>query len=587
MNRKVSYLNLSLRKLLLTEPDSFNKARIKILYTILIFSIAKILIVIPIIYQQGQVFQLERALIMLVIYIGLCKALLIQKSYSLSIAHIMASFGLVIIWSGLLVQTINIILLQFVFMLILSSFYLLNRVYGIAYSVMAILPVILFSIEGNGLQFHFKRGEIAAPAFEILVVLNFITIVIIHYLYHSAISDNIKEKETLNKQLQIAVKEANFAVQSKSDFLSTMSHELRTPLISVIGMSELLLDQPNNREQEENLKILNFSAVNLHSLINDILDYNKLGSEKLSLESLSVNLYSLMNEICAGMRIQAKDKGLDLILDIDESIKNKVIITDPTRISQIIYNLAGNAIKFTSTGSVCISLKRTSIDAENIYIRFSVKDTGIGIYENEKEAIFQPFTQASTSTTRNFGGTGLGLAIVKRLLFLFNSQINLESTPGVGSNFFFNISFKQSTDNGHLLLSDEDHVYDLSGLKILIADDNSMNKVLLKKIFSKWNNEPDFSRNGQEVIEKVSAGLYDVILMDIHMPIMDGYEATKIIRGMSDPLRSGIPIIAFTASVSTNLFEQITKAGMDGFILKPFNAAELYNKLKDIVNICG
>lgn len=186
-----------------------------------------------------------------------------------------------------------------------------------------------------------------------------------------------------------------------------MSHELRTPLISVIGMSELLLDQPNNSEQEENLKILNFSAVNLHSLINDILDYNKLGSEKLSLESLSVNLYSLMNEICAGMRIQAKDKGLDLILDIDESIKNKVIITDPTRISQIIYNLAGNAIKFTSTGSVCISLKRTSIDAENIYIRFSVKDTGIGIYENEKEAIFQPFTQASTSTTRNFGGTGL------------------------------------------------------------------------------------------------------------------------------------------------------------------------------------
>ena len=361
-----------------------------------------------------------------------------------------------------------------------------------------------------------------------------------------------------------------------------MSHELRTPLISVIGMSQLLLEQPKNIEQEENLKILNFSAHSLHSLINDILDYNKLGSDKLSLETISVNLYVLINEICAGMRLQVKEKSLDLKLNVDEAIKDELIFTDPTRISQIIYNLAGNAIKFTLKGSVSIGLKMISMDAESIHIRFSVRDTGIGISENEKEAIFEPFTQASTSTTRNFGGTGLGLAIVKRLLSLFNSKINMESTPGTGSNFFFDISFKRDMNVPDVLPPDEESVYNLSDLKVLIAEDNTMNRVLLKKIFSKWNNEPEFAGDGLEVAEKVSARVYDVILMDIHMPLMDGYEASRIIRRMSDPLRSGIPIIALTASVSIDLVDKITEAGMNDFIYKPFNARELYNKLKEI-----
>lgn len=584
MNQQVSFFNLSLRKLLLTEPDSFNKARIKIVFTVLIFSIVKIFFVIPIVYQHGQISHLERVLTMLLIYIILIKFLLNDKRYTLIIAHIMAWMGLMLVWSILFVfaQSINIILLQFVFMLILSSFYLLNRSFGIFYSVMGIMPVIIYMIIGNRLQLNIRPDEIASPAYEILVVLNFITIVIIHYLFHQAINNNIKEKEDLNKQLQIAVKEANLAVQSKSDFLSTMSHELRTPLISVIGMSELLLDQANNPEQEENLKILNFSAVSLHSLINDILDYNKLGSDKLKLETLSVNLYVLMNEICAGMHLQTKEKGLDLILNVDETIKDELIITDPTRISQIIYNLVGNAIKFTSKGSVSVSLSSISIDEESIHIRFSVIDTGIGISSDEKELIFEPFTQASTSTTRNFGGTGLGLAIVMRLLVLFNSDINLESTPGEGSNFFFDILFKRNKNARDEHPSDAESVYDISDLKVLIAEDNTMNRVLLKKIFSKWNNEPEFAWNGHEVTEKVSAQVYDIILMDIHMPLMDGYEATRIIRKMSDPSRSGIPIIALTASVSNNLYDKIKEAGMDDFIYKPFNSKELYSKLKQI-----
>lgn len=585
MSENIPFYNWSLSKILSTIPDSFDKAKVKILYVILIFSLVKIFVIIPIVINHSQFLHLERSLIMLVVYIVLLKLLLSNKKFISIISHIMAWMGLILIWSILFVfaQTINILSLQFIFMLILSCFYLLNRNSGIFYSVLSIIPVIIFMIEGNSLSLNNLPGnELSSPGYEILVILNFITVVVAHFLYHQAFSNNIAEKVSLNEQLQIAVKEANIAAQSKSDFLSTMSHELRTPLNSVIGMAELLKDEPHSVEQDENLQILNFSAASLYSLINDILDFNKLGSEKLYLETVSVNLSALMNDICAGMRVQAKEKGLNLILEMDVGIKDLHIFTDPTRLSQIIYNLTGNAIKFTPLGSVTVGLKLIERDSENIFIRFSVLDTGIGINIENQQVIFEPFIQASTSTTRNFGGTGLGLAIVNRLLILFKSKINMESSQGEGSNFYFDIPFKLDISPVEMRNANGELEYDLRGLRVLVVEDNPINSLLLKKVLTKWKNIPDFAKNGQEALDKLVSDRYDVILMDIHMPVLDGYETTRQIRLLPDAFKSKIPVIALTASVSNNLYEKIKSAGMNDYVNKPFNSKELYTKLKEI-----
>jgi len=585
MPEKLKFFNWSLNNLLSTIPDPLEQSRVKILYTFLILSILKVLIVIPLAYHSNQLPQLKLALILLIVYTFLTKLLLSHKRYAVLISHVMILMGLVIVIFVLfgLAKTINIMAMQFMFMMILSGFYLLNRGFGIFYSILAIIPVILFMIINGDLQnLHNSTEGLGSPAYEIMVFLNFITMILGHYLFYQALIRNVKEKELLNEKLLIAVKEANIAAQSKSDFLSTMSHELRTPLNSVIGMAELLSDELTSPEQEENLKILNFSAASLHTLINDILDFNKLGSEKLYLESIGVNLHSLIHNICSGLRIQAKEKGLQLLLEIDEEIEQIPISTDPTRISQILFNLTGNAIKFTSSGSIKIQIKILDKDADRINVRFSITDTGIGINTEKMESIFEPFTQASTSTTRNYGGTGLGLAIVKRLLTLFESSVHLESEEGKGSKFWFDISFKrnnQALDNDS---TGKEQIFDLNGLRVLVVEDNPVNSLLLKKIFQKWSNIPDFARDGYEALVKVSANTYDLILMDIHMPLLDGYETTLKIRELTDKEKSTVPIIALTASVSNNLSDKIREAGMNDYLSKPYNPKELYSKLREI-----
>jgi signal transduction histidine kinase len=232
---------------------------------------------------------------------------------------ILSGFFLVIAILFWYAKTINFMALQSVFMMILSAFYLLNSRYGIFYSIVAVIPVFLFMIINGNLQnLNNTPDGLSSPAYEIIIFLNFITIILGHNMFYQALSRNVKEKQLLNEKLLVAVQEATMAAQSKSDFLSTMSHELRTPLNSVIGMAELLSEELTSPEQEENLTILNFSAASLHTLINDILDFNKLGSEKLFLESIAVNLNSLIQNICSGLRIQAKEKGLELILDMDK-----------------------------------------------------------------------------------------------------------------------------------------------------------------------------------------------------------------------------------------------------------------------------
>lgn len=585
MPEKPQFFNWSLKNLLKTIPDNLEQSRVKILYTFLIMYIFKLLIVIPITMNNDQLPQLRLAISLLLGYTILLKLLLSHKKYSVLIAHfmILSGFFLVIAILFWYAKTINFMALQSVFMMILSAFYLLNSRYGIFYSIVAVIPVFLFMIINGNLQnLNNTPDGLSSPAYEIIISLNFITIILVHNMFYQALSRNVKEKQLLNEKLLVAVQEATMAVQSKSDFLSTMSHELRTPLNSVIGMAELLSEELTSPEQEENLTILNFSAASLHTLINDILDFNKLGSEKLFLESIAVNLHSLIQNICSGLRIQAREKGLELILDMDKEIEPISISTDPTRISQILFNLTGNAIKFTRTGNVRIEVRLISKDDHKVNIRFTISDTGIGINKEKMDAIFEPFTQASISTTRNYGGTGLGLAIVKRLLALFESNVNLESVEGKGSKFWFDISFNriiQALENDS---SVKEQIVDLSNLKILAVEDNPVNSLLLKKIFQKWNNLPDFARDGYEALIKVAANNYDLILMDIHMPLLDGFETSMQIRQLDDKKKAMVQIIALTASVSSDLNEKIKAAGMNHYLSKPYNPKELYAKVREI-----
>lgn len=588
MNKRLPLFNWSLKKLLQTETDSFNQARIKILYVILMLSLVKgaVVIATAIIYDQPA--QLIRALIGMGIYVVLFKTILISASYIKYAINMMIALGIVIIWTNafVFVQGINIITLQFAFMVIISCFFFLRKYTAFIYATLSILPIIIvFAMSGGKMHLYMKSGELATPGNFIIVLLNFVTLIAAHYLYHKAFTASIAEKESLNVKLKEAVEVANKHAQSKSDFLSTMSHELRTPLNSVIGMTDLLMDDPHSEEQEENLKVLRFSAVSLHALINDILDFNKLDSDKLQLEAIRVNMGNLMNNICSGLKVQAKEKGLSLNLHIDEELRDLTIITDPTRITQIIYNLAGNGIKFTNYGGVTISLNLMHKSEKGVCIRFSVVDTGIGISADKHQSVFEPFVQASSSITRNFGGSGLGLSIVKHLLTLFNSQIHLESSPNNGSKFYFDIAFELDSARIETGVSGAEADYDLSGLKILAAEDNQMNIFLLKKLCSRWNVEPTIAENGVEVVEKLCSGTYDVVLMDIHMPEMDGYEATRRIRSLADEKRATIPIIALTASVSQDINMKIKEVGMDDYVRKPFSSKELYGKLKSIVPI--
>lgn len=582
MKHSLSPYNWSLSRLLATEPDSLTRARICILYTIVVFSLVKLAIALPVGYLYNQDLQLIRSASLLVIFVVMLKLLLADRKYATRLGVTMIWMGLFLTWSNVFItaQTINIVTVQTVVMIILSSFYLFNWRWALMYSFMSVMPVVMLLILGQNVRItNIAPAQLASPAYEIIVVLNFLTIVITHFLYYQALHRNVVEKEALNVQLQMALKEANQATQSKADFLSTMSHELRTPLNSVIGMSQLLLNPMNDYDRTENVKILNFSATNLHMLINDILDFNKMESDKLSLEKIDVDLNKLVNDISSGMRFQAQEKGLELNVRIDESVRLNKVVTDPTRVTQIIHNLISNAIKFTPIGRVDLELDSIEKNAQSMTVRFSVSDTGIGVNDEQKKIIFDPFTQASSSTTRIFGGTGLGLAIVKRLLYLFESDIQVESEVGQGSQFRFTVTFDLAGNSAQTSSTVVKQEYDLSHLRVLVVEDNPINSLLLKKIFSNWNNVPDFAGNGYEALDKLKDNTYNVILMDIHMPLLDGYEATRMIRKIKDRSKASVPIIALTASVSNDLNNKIKEAGMNDFINKPFNFEELYSKL--------
>ncbi|MFB0493811.1 PAS domain S-box-containing protein [Mucilaginibacter sp. OAE612] len=387
---------------------------------------------------------------------------------------------------------------------------------------------------------------------------------------------DITAKKKAEIELINAREEAIQLSRAKDMFISVMSHEIRTPLNAVIGMSHLLLEDDPLDGQKENLNILKFSAENLMTLINDVLDFAKIETGNVELEKERVDLTELVQSITSSMQYKAAEKNIYISKSIDEAIP-KVILGDRTRLIQILLNLVGNAIKFTEKGGVTIDLKVIQQSEQDVRIRFAVIDTGIGIAANKLGTIFEQFKQAELDTTRKFGGTGLGLAISKRLIELHDSRINVDSVPGQGSTFWFTIGFKKGDYQSN---RNSNNVEEGLKINVLVVDDNQINRLLINKILKKWGASADFAENGIEAIEKVETNRnYNVVLMDIHMPEMGGLEATGIIRAKTETYFQQLPIIALTASMLSNQMGEINDAGMNDYILKPFDPRVLYDKL--------
>jgi PAS domain S-box-containing protein len=402
------------------------------------------------------------------------------------------------------------------------------------------------------------------------------------------IADDLLEKT--NKvifDLKQAKKELEETMQVKEQFLANMSHEIRTPMNAIVGFTQLLLKTNPTAEQKQYVDIIKSSGANLLVIVNDILDFSKLHSGKINFEQIEFNLSATINSLIELLVPKSVEKKLKLYTYIDENIRD-TIVGDPTRLNQILMNLLSNAIKFTKQGEIRIRVDKVHEDNQNIELMFSVSDTGIGIPEEKLPTIFEAFTQASSETTRKFGGTGLGLAIVKQLVEQQKGAISVNSKLNKGTVFSFTLSFKKDLGDKKMqkvIYEEPVKALPSQGLNVLLVEDNELNAILAEKVLRDWNWKVETTDNGFTAIERIKQKEFDVVLMDIQLPDLDGYETTRRIRKELESSKKDITIIAMTAHALLGEEEKCLEAGMNGYVSKPFEPEQLYLKILTALHI--
>lgn len=396
------------------------------------------------------------------------------------------------------------------------------------------------------------------------------------YLF-KILTDEIEFKKKYQDELYLAKINAEKANEAKSDFLSIMSHEIRTPLNAIIGLTYIIENENNISEIHDNVVFLKKSAQHLHHLINNILDFNKIEKGKVVLDNAPFDYKVLITDITRTLESSIKENKNKINIFIDDEFYPE-IIGDPLRISQIINNLLSNAIKFTKNGQIDIRITTLHKSDNHIVFKTEVIDSGIGIDLNKFESLFEKFSQLDSSTSREYGGSGLGLVITKNLLKLFHSEIQIKSELGKGCNFSFVLNMPLNVKQPNLSECNNiqnDEIQMLDGMKLLLVEDNLINIKVAEKILYQWNIVVDVAQNGLIGLEKFKSNTYDIILMDLSMPVMDGYEASAKIRLEN----STIPIIALTASTSYLSLEKALQIGANEYVTKPFIPKELNMKL--------
>lgn len=388
-----------------------------------------------------------------------------------------------------------------------------------------------------------------------------------------------REMEMQNQNIASQKLRAEESGKIKEQFLANMSHEIRTPLNSIMGMSYILKKNEHYPEQKQYFDAICQSSENLLIILNDILDLSRLESGKIEIEKVPFRPVDELMKLRELLKYKAEEKGIDLNCELHPGIP-EILVGDPVKLNQILLNLTGNAIKFTEKGKIKVSIFPKQIDEGMVNIEFSVKDTGIGIPEDRLDKIFESFTQAESNTSRKYGGTGLGLTISKQLIQLQNGDIQVESKPGEGSTFTFQIPFQIGKEKDIHVKQSALIDRKLKNLKILLVEDNEFNSIVeiekLKNLIE--NVQIEIAITGKEAVNKVFSENYDLILMDIEMLEMNGYEAARHIRDMDSP-KNEIPIIAMTAKAMKNDIQKCFDAGMNEFISKPFNPDELKSKI--------
>ncbi|MBA3899597.1 MAG: response regulator, partial [Bacteroidetes bacterium] len=435
----------------------------------------------------------------------------------------------------------------------------------------------LFKVKSANAEIKARNAYVLIGSFCILV--SILLLIVGYFIVSFFIKNNAYEKA-----LEKAKTEAENLADAKAGFLANMSHEIRTPLNAIAGFTEQLLGSALKKEQQEQLEIVRKSTNHLMVIINDILDFSKLGSGKMELEQVGFSVDGIFNDVVSIMNLEANKKQLKLNYQ-NESKLPEVLIGDPVRLKQIMLNIVNNAIKFTENGSVKIHASSSLMGDKEFLLKISVSDTGIGIPIGKLDTVFNEFEQAENSTTRKYGGTGLGLAITKKLVENQNGRIYIQSEESVGTTITIELLYLLGFSD--MLVTEEKLMANpalLKGKKILIVDDAPYNLKLLESIFAKHNIDCYQAGNGQEALRMVKSNNYDLILMDMLMPVMNGLDATKAIRKLGAE-KANIPIIALTAAATMEDEAQFKKSGINDFLLKPFKEQELFIKMLKNLNL--